>query len=129
MVAERQRDRVRPRRWRRAGAVRNGCRTDRIRRVLPMGLGFGGAISWSPDGGRIAFDCGTTICAINPDGTNLVQLAPAGSNASTAIFSPVGGDIAFLTGWPARRPQGNEGGRFDRRGGARHRCDQADVVA
>ena len=65
---------------------------------LTYGAGFSGAISWSPDGERIAFDCGTTICAINPDGTNLVQLAPAGSNASTAIFSPVGGDIAFLTG-------------------------------
>jgi Tol biopolymer transport system component len=42
--------------------------------------------------------CGTTICAINQDGTNLVQLAPAGLYASTAIFSPVGGDIAFLAG-------------------------------
>ena len=63
---------------------------------LTYGAGFRGAISWSPDGEKIAFDCGTTICAINPDGTNLVQLAPAGSNASTAIFSPVGGDIAFL---------------------------------
>ena len=65
---------------------------------LTYGAGFRGAISWSPDGGRIAFDCGTTICAINRDGTNLVQLAPAGSNASRAMFSPVGGDIAFMTG-------------------------------
>ena len=63
---------------------------------LTYGAGFRGAISWSPDGGKIAFDCGTTICAIGPDGTNLVQLAPAGSNTSTAIFSPVGGDLAFL---------------------------------
>ena len=66
---------------------------------LTYGAGFRGGISWSPDGEKIAFDCGTTICAINPDGTNLVQLGPAGSYASTAIFSPVGGDIAFLTGW------------------------------
>ena len=64
---------------------------------LTYGAGFRGAISWSPDGGKIAFDCGTTICAINPDGTNLVQLAPALAYASTAIFSPAGGDIAFLT--------------------------------
>ena len=64
---------------------------------LTYGAGFSGPISWSPGGDRIAFDCGTTICAISPDGTNLVQLAPAGSNASTAIFSPVAGDIAFLT--------------------------------
>ena len=65
-------------------------------RRLTNRVGFAGAISWSPDGGRIAFDCGTTICAIDVDGTNLVQLAPP--NASTAIFSPVGGQIAFLTG-------------------------------
>lgn len=68
-------------------------------RRLTYRVGFGGAISWSPDGGRIAFDCGTTICAIDLDGTNHVQLAPAAANASTAIFSPVGGNIAFLTGW------------------------------
>ena len=64
---------------------------------LTHAVGFSGHISWSPDGARIAFNCGTTICAIKPDGTNLVQLAPAGTNASTAIFSPVGGYIAFLT--------------------------------
>ena len=65
---------------------------------LTYGAGFRGGISWSPDGSRIAFNCGTTICAINPDATNLVQLAPAGSNTSTAIFSPVGGDMAFVSG-------------------------------
>jgi Tol biopolymer transport system component len=65
---------------------------------LTYGAGFRGAISWSPDGGKIAFDCGTTICAIRPDGTNLVQLVPAGSDASTAIFSPVGGNMAFWSG-------------------------------
>ena len=70
-------------------------------RRLTYRVGFGGAISWSPDGGKIAFDCGTTICAIDLDGTNLVQLAPAAANASTAVFSPVSGDIAFLTGWPS----------------------------
>ncbi len=63
---------------------------------LSYGAGFRGGISWSPDGGKIAFNCGTTICAIRPDGTNLVQLAPAGSNTATAIFSPVGGDMAFV---------------------------------
>jgi Tol biopolymer transport system component/PKD repeat protein len=65
---------------------------------LTYGAGFRGAISWSPDGGRIVFDCGTTICAISRDGTNLVQLGPAGSNASNGIFSPVGGDMAFWSG-------------------------------
>jgi len=65
---------------------------------LTHGAGFSGAISWSPGGEKIAFDCGSTICAINPDGKNLVQLAPPGSYASTAIFSPVGGDMAFLSG-------------------------------
>ena len=58
-------------------------------RRLTYRVGFGGAISWSPEGGKIAFDCGTTICAIDLDGTNLVQLAPATANASTAVFSPV----------------------------------------
>jgi hypothetical protein len=76
---------------------------------LTYGAGFRGAISWSPNGEKIAFDCGTSICAINTDGTNLVQLAPAGSYASTAIFSPVGGDIAFLAvgGLQVMRPDGS----------------------
>ncbi len=45
---------------------------------LTYGAAFRGAVSWSPDGGRVAFNCGTSICAINRDGTNLVQLTPAG---------------------------------------------------
>ncbi len=67
-----------------------------MRRALPMGLASAAASAGPPTVEKIAFNCGTTICAINPDGTNLVQLAPAGSNTSTAIFSPVGGDMAFL---------------------------------
>jgi PKD repeat protein len=64
---------------------------------LTYGAGLGGAISWSPDGARIAFNCSTNVCAINADGTNLVQLIEDPVRASNAIFSPVGGKIAFLT--------------------------------
>ena len=76
---------------------------------LTYGAGLRGGIKKSTDGERIAFDCGTTICAINRDGTHLVQLAPAGSYASTAIFAPVGGDIAFLGvgGVQVMRPDGS----------------------
>ena len=97
LVTERQRDRVRPQRWRRVELDPTGADGSNATR-LTYGAGLRGGINWSPDSERIAFNCGTTICAINRDGTNLVQLAPAGSYASTAIFSPVGGDMAFLNG-------------------------------
>ena len=87
-------------------------------RRLTNRVGFAGAISWSPDGGRIAFDCGATICAINPDGTNLVQLAPAAGECV---------DGRLLAGRRrhripdrmvrVRRPQSDESRRFDRRCG------------
>ena len=63
---------------------------------LTSGVGLGGVISWSPDRGRIVFTCGTTICTINADGTNLVPLTVTGIAYSPA-FGP-GGQIAFLTG-------------------------------
>ena len=63
---------------------------------LTSGAGFLGGISWSPDGGRIAFTCGTTICAVNADGTNLVPLTSTAAIAWNPLLGP-GGQVAFLT--------------------------------
>jgi Tol biopolymer transport system component/PKD repeat protein len=64
---------------------------------LTNGAGFRGGISWSADAARIAFNCGTTICAVDADGTNLSALTKSIFQfAHTAIFSPSSGAIAFL---------------------------------
>jgi len=63
---------------------------------LTTGAGFRGGISWSPDGARIAFNCGTTICAVDADGTHLSTLTNVFQGARTAVFSPSTGNIAFL---------------------------------
>lgn len=54
--------------------------------------------SWSPDGTRIAFDCANDICSINADGTNFMRLTTDPLAAYGAVFSPVDGRIAFVTG-------------------------------
>ena len=53
--------------------------------------------SWSSDGRRIAFDCANDICSINADGTNFIRLTTDAVTASSAVFSPVDGRIAFRT--------------------------------
>jgi PKD repeat protein len=64
---------------------------------LTNGTGFRGGISWSPDTARIAFNCGTTICAVGADGTNLSTLTNSVFQAAhTAVFSPSSAAIAFL---------------------------------
>ena len=60
-------------------------------------VGFGGAVTWSPDGSRVGFNCGTTICAVHPDGSNLVQLAPNAQNATSVAFSR---PMAASRSWP-----------------------------
>jgi hypothetical protein len=55
----------------------------------------GTAPAWSPDGTRLAYECGGDICAINTDGTGYRQLTanPAGNYHPT--WSPDGSKIAF----------------------------------
>jgi Tol biopolymer transport system component/chitodextrinase len=71
-------------------------------RRVTYNVGFIGAMSWSPDGGRIAFDCrndtypSPQICAINVDGTNFTRLTADSAWNSTGVFSPVDGKIAFV---------------------------------
>ena len=63
---------------------------------LTSGVGFrNGGISWSPDGARIAFGCGTTYCAVNADGTNLVPLLASTGVTAHAVWGP-NGEVAFL---------------------------------
>lgn len=50
---------------------------------------------WSPDGRRIAFDCAGAICAMNPDGSNRVQLTSQ-RGYSGPVWSPDGRHIAFV---------------------------------
>lgn len=71
-------------------------------RRVTYNVGFIGAISWSHDGRRIAFDCkddsypSPQICTINADGTDFARLTADLSSNSTSLFSPVDGKIAFL---------------------------------
>jgi len=61
--------------------------------------------AWSPDGARIAFVTlgDKDIFLINPDGTALVNLTPAGTDDDSPTWSPDGSEIAFNTG-PAGQP-------------------------
>ena len=72
---------------------------------LTNGAGFRGGISWSPDAARIAFNCGTTICAVDANGTNLSTLTTGVFQAAhTAVFSASNGALAFVgyqAGFPA----------------------------
>jgi len=51
---------------------------------------------WSPDGGRIAFEAGSKLFVINPDGSGLHQVTPSWGTFNG--WSPDGGRIAFTKG-------------------------------
>ena len=51
--------------------------------------------TWSPNGGRIAFDRNDTIYTIRPDGTDLKRMTPKNSVASNPAWSNDGEDLAF----------------------------------
>ena len=63
---------------------------------LTFGGGLGDSVSWAPDGTRIVFDCAGEVCAINKDGTGLVQL-PTGAGTG-GVLAPHGDRVAFNTG-------------------------------
>jgi len=54
--------------------------------------------SWSPDGTKIAFNCGGDIYTVKPDGTELVKLTRQnGGSNRMPIWSPDGSRIAFIS--------------------------------
>ncbi len=59
----------------------------------PIISGF--APAWSPDGARLAYECGQDICAINADGTGFTQLTFDGAGNRHPAWSPDGLKIAF----------------------------------
>jgi large repetitive protein len=58
--------------------------------------------AWSPDGGRIAFNCqvesgNSDVCLINSDGTSFVRLTYDPASDAGTTWSPDGASIAFAT--------------------------------
>ena len=50
--------------------------------------------AWSPDGTKIAFNCGANVCTMNADGSGIVHLT-ANVLAESPAWSPDGSRIAF----------------------------------
>jgi dipeptidyl aminopeptidase/acylaminoacyl peptidase len=61
--------------------------------VYSLTAGF--APAWSPDGARIAYECGQDLCAINADSTGFARLTLDAANNRHPTWSPDGSRIAF----------------------------------
>ncbi len=59
------------------------------------GITAGFAPAWSPNGTRLAYECGQDICAINADGTGFARLTVDGAGNHQPTWSPDGSKIAF----------------------------------
>ena len=57
----------------------------------------GFAPAWSPDGARVAYECGQDICAINADSTGSARLTSDGAANHHPTWSPDGLKIAFAS--------------------------------
>jgi hypothetical protein len=53
------------------------------------------APAWSPNGARLAYECGQDICAINADGTGFARLTMNGAGNHHPTWAPDGAKIAF----------------------------------
>jgi hypothetical protein len=58
-------------------------------------IAYGHAPAWSPDGVRLAYECGQDICVINADGTGFAQLTLTAAGNRHPSWSPDGLKIAF----------------------------------
>jgi hypothetical protein len=56
----------------------------------------GTAPAWSPDGVRLAYECGQDICVVNADGTGASRLTLDGAGNHHPTWSPDGSKIAFV---------------------------------
>jgi Tol biopolymer transport system component len=71
----------------------------------PKLLALGAGISWSPDGGRIAFQ-NVQLYVMDVEGSGLARITNFPNGASGAAWSPDGGRIAFLADPAGVPPQG-----------------------
>ena len=67
---------------------------------LSTGLGVFGPPAWSPDGSRVAFNAlvGSSIYAVNTDGTGATLLSSAEGTKTGLFWSPDGASVAFTNG-------------------------------
>ena len=61
----------------------------------PLVLTPGAAPAWSPDGARLAFECGQDICVIAADGSGSSRVTFDAASNSHPAWSPDGSKIAF----------------------------------
>jgi hypothetical protein len=67
----------------------------RVDGAYSPGITAGFAPAWSPNGTRLAYECGQDICAINADATGLARLTLDGAGNHHPTWSPDGSKIAF----------------------------------
>jgi hypothetical protein len=67
----------------------------RVDGAYSPGITAGFAPAWSPNGTRLAYECGQDICAINADRTGFARLTADGAGNRHPTWSPDGSKIAF----------------------------------
>ena len=67
----------------------------RVDAAYSPGITAGFAPAWSPNGTRLAYECGQDICAINADRTGFAQLTVGWAGNHHPTWSPDGSKIAF----------------------------------
>ncbi|HXM37124.1 MAG TPA: hypothetical protein VN908_00525 [Gemmatimonadales bacterium] len=67
----------------------------RVDGAYSPGITAGFAPAWSPNGIRLAYECGQDICAINADGTGFARLTVDGAGNHHPAWSPDRSKIAY----------------------------------